>query len=76
MKLDWLYNYIPVLATFVKHSRRVYNNKKVGQNMSIRQDIDPKWVSSFFVQLHGSIQCWKIHGKDISNATKLLKEYV
>ncbi len=33
-------------------------------------------MSCFFVQLHGSIQCWKIDGKDISDATKLVKEYI
>ena len=57
MELDWLHDWIPALATFVKHWRKVYNHKKVGQNMSVRQDIDPEWVSSFFVQLHGPIQC-------------------
>ena len=44
--------------------------------MSVRQDINPKWVSSFFVQLHWSIQCWKMDKKDISDATKLVKEHV
>ncbi len=49
MELDWLYNWFPTLATFVRYSCRVYDHKKVGQNMSVRQDIDPEWVSSFFV---------------------------
>ncbi len=65
MELDLLYDWIPVLATFVRHSQKVYDNEEVGQNMSVRWDIDPEWVSSFFVQLHGSIQCWKMDGKDI-----------
>ncbi len=56
MKLDWLHDWIPVLAIFVKHSKRVYANKDKSQNMSVRRDIDPEWVSSFFVQLHGIIQ--------------------
>ncbi len=33
-------------------------------------------MSSFFVQLHRSIQCWKMDGKDISDDTKLVKEPV
>ena len=44
--------------------------------MTVRQDIDLEWVSSFFVQLHGSIQYRKIDGNDISDAIKLVKEYV
>ncbi len=76
MELDWLHNWILALATFVRYSRRVYDNKKVGQNISVRRDINPEWVSSFFVQLHGSIQYWKLDGKDISDATKLVKEHV
>ncbi len=42
MKLDWLHDWIPALATFVRHSRRVYNNEEVGQNISVRRDIDPE----------------------------------
>ena len=42
MKLDWLHASILELAIFVKHSQRVYDNKEVGQNMSIKQDIDPE----------------------------------
>ncbi len=76
MEFDWLHDWIPALATFVRHSQRVYDNEEVGQNMSVRRDIDPKWVSSFFVQLHRSIQCWKMDGKDISDVTKLGKEHV
>ena len=40
IELDWLYDWIPILATFVRHLYRVYNNKKVGQNMSVRQNIN------------------------------------
>ncbi len=76
IELDWLHDSIPVLVTFVRHSRRVYNNEEVGHNISVRQNIDPGWVSSFFVQLHGSIQYWKIDGKDILDAINLVKEYV
>ncbi len=76
MELDWLHDSISVLATFVRHLYRVYNNKEVGQNMSIKQDIDPKQVSSFFVQLHGFIYHWKIDGKDILDATKQVKKHV
>ncbi len=76
MELDWLYNWIPALLTFVRYSQKVYDNKEVGQNMSVRQDIDPEWVSSFFVQLYGSIQYWKMDRKDISDVIKLVKEHV
>ena len=44
--------------------------------MSVRQDIDYEWMSSFFVQQYGSIQYSKIDGKDISDITKLVKEDV
>ena len=37
------------MATFVKYLQKVYDNKKIGYNMSVRQDIDPKSLSSFFV---------------------------
>ena len=76
MELDWLYDWISALATFMRHSHRLYNNKKVGQNISIKQNINPEWVSSFFVQLHKSIQCWKMDEKDILDTTKLVKKYV
>ena len=49
IKLDWLHNWILALAIFVKHSRRVYDNEKVTKNINARQNIDPEWVSSFFV---------------------------
>ena len=42
IELDWLHNWILALATFVRHSERVYNNKEVDQNMSVRQDIELK----------------------------------
>ena len=35
MELDWLYDWIPALATFVRHSRSVYNNEEVTQNMNV-----------------------------------------
>ena len=49
IELNGLHDWILVPAIFVRHSRKVYKNKKVGQNMSVRQNIDPKWVSSLFV---------------------------
>ena len=42
---DW----IPAHAIFVKHSRKTNDNEEVTENMKIRWDIDPKWVSSLFV---------------------------
>ena len=76
MELDWLHNWILAVATFVRHSHKVYNNEEVTKNMNARQDIDPKWVSSFFVQLHEPIQYWKIDGKNISDVAKWVKKYV
>ncbi len=40
IKLDWLYDWILALVIFVRHSRRVYDNEEIGQNMSIREYID------------------------------------
>ena len=42
MKFDWLHDWCLVLVTFVKHSRSIYNNEEVTQNMNARQDIDPE----------------------------------
>ena len=69
---DW----IPALAAFVKHSRKTHDNEEVTENMKIRRDIDPGWASSLFVQLHGSIYCWKMDGKDIADATILINKFV
>ena len=60
----------------MKHSQKTINNEEVTENMKIRRNIDPRWISSLFVQLHGSIYCWKIDEKDIADATKLVKELV
>ncbi len=40
MELEWLHDWIPALAIFVRHSRRVYDNEEVGQNMSVRREIE------------------------------------
>lgn len=56
MELDWLHDWIFAQTTFVKHSRRVYDNDKVTELMKVRQDIDPKWVLFFFVPQFWSIQ--------------------
>lgn len=42
IELNWLHNWIPGPATFVRYSQRMYDNEKVGQNMSNRQNIDPE----------------------------------
>ncbi len=42
MELGWLHDWILALETFVRYSRIEYDNEEVGQNMSVRQDIDPK----------------------------------
>ena len=42
MELDWLHDWISVLAIFVRHSHKLYNKKVVTENMNPRQDIDPK----------------------------------
>ena len=36
IELYWLNDWIPALATFVRHLHRVYNNKKVTKNMNVR----------------------------------------
>lgn len=36
IELDWLHDQIPAFAIFVRHLYRVYNNKKVTQNMSVK----------------------------------------
>ncbi len=75
--MNGLYNdRIPALAVFMKQSRRMYNNEKVTENMKIGGDLYFEYVSSFFVQLHKSIHYWKINGKDIADATKLVMEFV
>ena len=35
IELDWLYNWILALATFVSFSRRVYDNEEVTMNMNV-----------------------------------------
>lgn len=40
IKFDCLYNWILILAIFVKHLYRVYENKLVMDNIKIRQNID------------------------------------
>ncbi len=35
IELDWLYDWILALAIFMSHSHKVYNNKKVVQNIGI-----------------------------------------
>ena len=42
IEFDWLHNWISVLATFVRHSRRMYKNDEMTKNMNVRQDIDPE----------------------------------
>ena len=42
IELDWLYDWISVLATFVKYSHRVYNNEEVTKYMNVRQDMNPE----------------------------------
>lgn len=49
-KINWLYkNKISALRAFVKHSRKMHNNKKVTENMMIKREINPKWALSRFV---------------------------
>ena len=76
LELDWLNDWIPAFSIFVKYSYRVDNNKEIIKCMKARQNIDFKWVSSFFVQLYESIQCWKMDGKNISNVDKLAKKHI
>ena len=49
IELNWLYNWIPALISFVRYLCKVYDNEEVTKDMNIRQDIDMEWVLSFFV---------------------------
>lgn len=40
IELDQQYDQILILATFMKHLHRVYNNKNVTNNMNAKRDID------------------------------------
>ena len=40
IKLDWLYNLILALVTFVRYSRKLLDNKKVTKNIKVKQSID------------------------------------
>ena len=42
----------------------------------IRCEINLEWASSLFIQLHGFIYYWKMDGKDIADAIKLVEELV
>ena len=42
LKLDWLDDWIPSLATFVGYSCRMDDNKEVTKSIKFRQDIDPE----------------------------------
>ena len=72
LQRDW----ISALVAFVNHFWKTNNNKEMTENIKIKRNIDPGWISSLFVQLHGSIYCWKMDRKDIADATKLVKELV
>lgn len=76
IKLDWLYDWIPTLTIFMRYSCKMYDNKKMTQNMNAKGDIDPEQVLSFFVQLYRSIQYQKMNDKDILDITKLVKKYI
>lgn len=76
MELDQLYDWIPALVIYIKHLRKVYDNEKMTQNISARQDMDPEQIYFFFIKLYGFIQCQKTDSKDILDTNKLLKTYV
>lgn len=42
IELDWLQDWIPAFATYLKHLPKVYDNEEVIQNMSVGRDIDPE----------------------------------
>ena len=60
----------------MKYSRKTNDNEEVTENMKIRRDINLGWLLSLFVQLYGSIHYWIMDGKNIANATKLVKGLV
>lgn len=49
IELIWLYDWILPLVMFLRNLQKLYNNKKIGQNISVRQNIDLIWVLFFFV---------------------------
>ncbi len=76
-ELNHLQDFLPALAVFVNEARRDYDQKMhLDKRLRFRQDRDHEWVSSYFVKLHISIQCWKMDGKDIADTSKLVKEFV
>ncbi len=76
-ELSHLQDFLPTLAVFINEARRNYDQKtQLDQHLRLRQDRDHEWVFSYFVKLHASIQCRKMDGKDITNMSKLVKEFV
>lgn len=76
-KIDWLYNdRIFIFRPFIKHSQKIYNNKKITKNMIIRWEIDLKQALSIFISLYGSIYYEKMDSKDIVDAIKPVKKQV
>ncbi len=58
-------------------ARRDYDQKThLDKCLRFRRNRDHELVSSYFVKLHASIQCWKKDGKDIADTFKLVKEFV
>lgn len=53
-----------------------YDNKKVIENMKVRQNINLEWVAFFFVKLYKLIQYQKINSNNILNANKLVKKNI
>lgn len=48
IELDWLHNWILVLAICMRHSCKGYDNKAVTENIKIKQDINSEKISSVF----------------------------
>ena len=62
---------------FVNKACGNYNQKiQLDKHLRFRQDRHHKWVSSYFVKLHASVQWWKIDRKDIADISKLIKKFV
>ena len=62
---------------FVNKAHGNYNQKiQLDKRLRFRRDKNHGWVSSYFVKLHTSVQCWKMDEKDIADMSKLVKEFV
>ena len=76
-ELSYFQNFLFALVVFINEARINYNQKmQLEKCLRFRQDKDYKYMSSLFIKLHASIQCWKIDRKDIADTSKLVKKFI